>query len=90
MQGKAAAYTLDAVLNDPERAKPFEHLKKDGKWTSRNDVRVTFLDNPGRGGFSTFGPLTVGYGSGKTIRNESGKKIPHPGIGHVLGDHFDE
>jgi len=96
MQGKAAAYTLDAVLGDPKQAGPFKHLKKDGKWVEREDVWVTFLDNPGKGGFPTHGPLTVGYGSEKTVRDADNKKIPEPGvgpelgIGHVLGDHYDE
>jgi len=94
MQGKAAAYTLDAVLGDPEQAAAFKHLKKEGEWVKRDDVWVTFLDNPGKGDFPKFGPLTVGYGSEKTRRGE--KRVPEPGvgpelgIGHVLGDHFDE
>ena len=96
MEGKAAAYTLDAVINDPKTRDEFKHLKKDGEWVKRDDVWVTFLDNPGRGGFPKHGPLTVGYGSEKTIRDADGKKLPHPGIGpelgigQVLGDHFDE
>lgn len=96
MQGKAAAYTLDAVLGDPEQAGPFRHLKKDGKWVEREDVWVSFLDNPGKGDFPKHGSLTVGYGSEKTIRDEDNKRQPHPGvgpelgIGHVLGDHLDE
>lgn len=96
MQGKAAAYTLDAVLGDPDQAGSFRHLKKDGEWVKRGDVWVSFLDNPGRGGFPKHGPLTVGYGSEKTVRTEDNKKVPHPGvgpelgIGHVLGDHYGE
>jgi len=96
MQGKAAAYTLDAVIDDPKTRDEFKHLKKDGGWVKRDDVWITFLDNPGRGGFPKHGPLTVGHGSEKTVRDENNKKLPHPGvgpelgIGHVLGDHFDE
>jgi alpha-galactosidase len=96
MQGKAAAYTLDAVIDEPKTRDQFRHLKKDGEWVKRDDVWVTFLDNPGRGGFPKYGPLTVGYGSEKTVRDENNQKIPVPGvgpelgIGHVLGDHYDE
>jgi alpha-galactosidase len=96
MQGKAAAYTLDAVINDPKTSDRFKHLKKDGEWVKRDDVWVTFLDSGNRGGFPTHGPLTIGYGSEKTTRDADNKKIPVPGvgpelgIGHVLGDHFDE
>ena len=96
MQGKAAAYTLDAVIDDPKLGSKFKHLKKEGKWTVRDDVFVTFLENKGRGGFATHGPLTIGFGSEKTIRDANNKKDPHPGvgpelgIGHVLGNHFEE
>lgn len=96
MQGKAAAYTLDAVINDPKTHDRFKHLKKDGQWVKRNDVWVTFLDNKNQGGFPLYGPLTVGYGSEKSIRDENNKKIPVPGIGpelgigFVLGDYYDE
>lgn len=96
MQGKAAATTLDAVIKDPKTRNRFKHLKKDGEWVKREDVWVTFLENKNRGGFPLYGPLTVGYGSEKTERDEENKKIPVPGvgpelgIGHVLGDHFGE
>ena len=57
---------------------------------------MTFLDNKGKGGFPTHGALTVGFGSEKSIRDKHNKKVPHPGIGpelgigHVLGDFFEE
>ena len=95
MEGKAAAYTLDAALKDPLLVETFEHLKQGDQWTVRDDVFVTFLDNTGRGGFPKHGGLTVGFGSEKTVRNEAGVKVPHPGvgpelgIGHVLGDRLD-
>ena len=38
MQGKAAASTLDAVINDPKTRDRFKHLKKDGEWVKREDV----------------------------------------------------
>ncbi len=96
MQGKAAAYTLDAVIKDPKTRDQFKHLKKDGEWVKRGDVWVSFLGNRNRGGFPLHGPLTVGFGSEKTIRDANNKKHPVPGlgpelgIGHVLGEHFDE
>ena len=95
MEGKAAAYTLEAALGDPGKGKAFRHLKKDGKWSKRDDVWVTFLDNKVKNQ-PLHGPLTVGFGSEKQIRDEDNKKIavpgfgPELGIGHVLGDHYDE
>ena len=96
MQGKAAAYTLDAVIKDPKTRDQFKHLKKDGEWVKREDVWVSFLGNRNRAGYPLHGPLTVGYGSQKTIRDANNKKVPVPGvgpelgIGHVLGEHFNE
>ena len=96
MQGKAAVYTLDAVINDSNLGHKFRHLKKGNQWVVRDDVYVTFLDNKGKGGFPTHGALTVGFGSEKSIRDKHNKKLPHPGIGpelgigHVLGDFFEE
>jgi alpha-galactosidase len=95
MEGKAAAYTLDAVINDPKTRDEFKHLKHGAKWAVRDDVWVTFLDNKVRGDSKLDGPLTVGFGSEKTRRDEQNKKVPEPGIGpelgigRVLGDHFD-
>ena len=65
MQGKAAVYTLDAVINDSNLGHKFRHLKKGNQWVVRDDVYVTFLDNKGKGGFPTQGALTVGFGSEK-------------------------
>jgi alpha-galactosidase len=96
MEGKAAAYTLEAVIADPYKGKPFQHLRKDGQWTVRDDVWVTFLSNRVRGDRPLYGPLTVGFGSEKQIRDKDNRKInvpgmgPELGIGHVLGGHFDE
>ena len=96
MEGKAAAYTLDAVIKDPKLSPKFQHLKKNGKWIVRDDVFVTFLENKVRGGSALHGALTVGFGSEKMVRDENNKKVPHPGIGpelgigHVLGNHFEE
>ena len=97
MQGKAAVSTLDAVINDPKTHDQFKHLKPDGKWLVRDDVWVTYLDRSDRGRpLPLHGPLTVGFGSPKTGRDENFKKVPvkaigpELGIGHVLGDHYDE
>ncbi len=97
MEGKAAVSTLDAVINDPKTREQFKHLKPDGKWLVRDDVWVTYLDRKQKRGMApVHGPLTVGYGSPKLARNEDFKKVPvktigpELGIGHVLGDHFDE
>lgn len=97
MEGKAAVSTLDAVINDPKTRDKFKHLKPDGKWLVRDDVWVTFLDRKDRRRRApVHGPLTVGFGSPKTARDKNSKKVPvktigpELGIGHVLGDHYDE
>jgi len=97
MEGKAAISTLDAVINDPKTHDQFKHLKPDGKWLVRDDVWVTFLDRqPSRGSdeIPNHGKLTVGFGShkpDKKNRTRPKKAIgPELGIGHVLGDHYDE
>jgi len=99
MEGKAAAGTLEPVLADPKEAPKFKHLKTDGKWTVRDDVWVTFLCKTTKGPKSAnplYGPLTVHFGSDKTVRDAQNKKVqvtafgPELGIGHVLGAHFDQ
>ncbi len=97
MEGKAAVSTLDAVINDPKTRDKFKHLKPDGKWLVRDDVWVTYLDRKDRRRTAAvYGPLTVGFGSPKTARDKNFKKVPvktigpELGIGHVLGDHYDE
>ena len=98
MEGKAAASTLEAVMADPKTREQFKHLKTGGKWTVRDDVWVTYLDKKtkGQSDLPLYGPLTVGFGSQKQARDENNKKVtvpsigPELGIGHVLGDHFDE
>ncbi len=95
MEGKAMVTTLDAVIDDPKTRDTFKHLKPDGKWVVRNDVRVTYLDKQARDKSPNFGPLTVGYGSPRTARDLDGKRYavatigPELGIGWVLGEHFD-
>ena len=97
MEGKALASTLKPVIADAETAPKFAHLWTAGKWSVRDDVYVTFLDRRGRGGEApVHGPLSVGFGGVKLVREKNGPKKPAPtigpelGIGHILGDHFDE
>lgn len=100
MEGKAAAYTLEPILADPTKGDDFKHLKTDdGRWTVRDDVWCTFLMKTTRAPHDNLplhGPLTVGFGSQKTVRDDNNMKIsvpafgPELGIGHVLGDHYDE
>ncbi len=77
MEGKAVAGTLEPVLADPKEAPKFKHLKTDGKWTVRDDVWVTFLCKTTKGPKSAhplYGPLTVHFGSDKTVRDARNKK----------------
>jgi hypothetical protein len=96
MEGKAAVTTLDAVLADEKTRKPFQHLKTEGKWTVRDDVFVTFLDREESEVSPLHGPLTVGFGSAKNVRDENNKRTlvagigPELGIGWVLGEAYDE
>ncbi len=96
MEGKAAASTLEAVIADPRTRQQFQHLKNDGQWSVRQDVFATFLDRQATPVSPRHGPLTVGFGSPKRVRDETGKRKlvpgvgPELGIGWVLGDHFEE
>lgn len=99
MEGKAAAYTLEAAIEDSPNDPLLARQMKDGSWVVRDDVWVTFLgrmDKQATELARKYGPLTVGFGSQKTRRNEEGRKIavagigPELGIGQALGDHFDE
>jgi alpha-galactosidase len=96
MEGKAAASTLEAAIDDPATRDRFKHLKPDGKWAVRDDVWVTFLDRAESPEGPLHGPLTVGFGSPKRVTNEQGRKVmtqgvgPELGIGWLLGDRFDE
>jgi hypothetical protein len=97
MEGKAAVTTLDAVIDDAKMSDEFNHLKPDGKWIVRDDVWVTYLDRRDRGRVvPKHGPLSVGFGSPKTVRDENRKRTPvetigpELGIGIILGDYFEE
>lgn len=99
MEGKALASTLDAVIDDPATHDEFAHLKPNGDWAVRNDVWVTFLDKTVRGddgGIPRFGPLTVGFGGQKQVRQPDGRRVTAPtlgpelGFGWMLGDRLTE
>lgn len=96
MEGKASVSTLDAVLADPAQRDAIKHLKKDGQWVKRDDVFVTFLDRKHSELSPAHGPLSVGFGTPKSLRGPEGKRAnysgvgPELGIGWVLGEHFDE
>lgn len=97
MEGKASATTLRAVIADPRTGDEFRHLRSADGWTVREDVWVTFLDRRSRRKADpAHGPLTVGFGTPKSERDETGRRVtvpgigPELGIGWVLGDHFDE
>ncbi len=95
MEGKALASTLDAAIADPKMRNEFKHLKRDGEWTVRDDVWVTFLGKQirGKSDIPLHGPLTVGFGGHKTTGRPRRPTLtvgPELGIGHVLGDHFSE
>src|SRR3954469_18073524 len=75
MEGKAPNALLEHQAKDPKTKHLFAHLRKDDKWTVRDDVFVKFLDR--------HGPLTIGYGSpGRT-----GVELE---FGTAMGNHFEE
>ncbi|MEM9347874.1 MAG: sialate O-acetylesterase [Planctomycetota bacterium] len=98
MEGKASATTLEAVINNTEHNHNgvIKHLKYEGEWVKRDDVFVTYLDRKATELSPGYGPLSVGFGSIKKLKDENGRWQNHPGvgpelgIGWVLGEHFDE
>jgi alpha-galactosidase len=98
MEGKASATTLQAVLDNPEHEHrdAIKHLKQDKQWVKRDDVFVTFLDRAATELSPGHGPLSVGFGSLKKLKEEGVGWQNYPGvgpelgIGWVLGEHFDE
>ncbi len=99
MEGQALASTLEPAIADPKTKEHFQHLKKDGEWTKREDVWIMAKFRKKRGSQKLrprIGPLTVGYGPIKFARDEKGKKFESPafgpelGFGHVVGNHFQE
>jgi alpha-galactosidase len=75
MEGKAKVSLLETQLARPETRETFAHLKKDGRWIEREDVRIKFFDR--------MGPLTVGYGSPGCVG-------PELEFGLRVGDRRDE
>ena len=99
MEGKALASTLEPVIADARTRDRFKHLKSDGKWSVRDDVWVTFLDKQVKGSSGDIplhGPLSVGFGGHKVVRDENKQRRPalslgpELGFGHVVGDRYDE
>jgi hypothetical protein len=98
MEGKAVATTLDPILADPNKASDFTHLKNGDAWAVRDDVHVTFRMNrvTPEAGTPLYGPLTIGFGSEKTVRNDENQKVPalafgpELGFGWVMGEHFEQ
>jgi len=65
--------SLEFLVKDAASAKRYKHLvDKDGKWITRDDVWITYLDKKG--------PLTVGYGASENMIG------PELGFGLVVGD----
>ncbi|HEX8910922.1 MAG TPA: sialate O-acetylesterase [Humisphaera sp.] len=65
--------SLEFLAKDPATAEKFKHLLgPDGKWRTRDDVFITYLDRKG--------PLTVGYGA------KPDRIGPELGFGWVMGD----
>jgi len=84
MEGKGQSGHIDYILNDPntpEKDKTlFRRLVKDGKHVARDDVWIWHLGK--------IGNLTVGFGK---ATEKNGKPFgPELGLGHVLGDYYDE
>jgi alpha-galactosidase len=75
MEGKAKVSLADYQAKQPATSELFSHLRKDGKWSERDDVWIKLLDRKGK--------LTVGYGSPNCIG-------PELEFGTVVGEHFTE
>lgn len=78
----APAGSLDHLVLTPETKKHYAHLvNEDGRWVTRSDVWVHFDQRAAK-----TGALGIGYGGPGYARGIG----PELGLGHVLGDHFDE
>ncbi len=76
--------TLNALLNDPAKAKSVAHLKDaKGNWTVRDDVWVRYQreDQP-----LLAGPLALGF----SVHGDAHHFGPELQFGHVVGDQFPE
>ena len=95
MEGKAAASTLEPLIQDETTRERFKHLKSGKNWTVRDDVWVTYLDREATDVSPRAGKLTVGFGSPKRVRIDGKREMrpgigPELGIGWVLGERYDE
>lgn len=78
----APAGSLAHLVRNPATQKQFAHLvNEDGSWASRSDVWVQFNQRA-----SKSGALGIGYGGPGYARGIG----PELGLGHVLGDRFEE
>lgn len=75
--------TLAKFLDDPANAEWTDLRTKDGAWTERDDVFVSYLTASGT---AKHGPLSIGF-AGYDGRHHFG---PELGIGRVLGERFAE
>lgn len=74
--------TLNALFQDPAKAKIVRHLKNDkGAWAVRQNVWVRYQRE---GEPLLAGPLTVGF----TVYGDRHHFGPELEFGHVVGDHF--
>jgi sugar phosphate isomerase/epimerase len=73
--------TLKALMNDPNKARLFKHLKNDkGEWTVREDVWVRYQREKQP---LLAGPLSIGF----SINGGKHHFGPELQFGHVVGDH---
>jgi Carbohydrate esterase, sialic acid-specific acetylesterase len=76
--------TLNALFQDPTKAKLVQHLKnKNGEWAVRDDVWVHYQRENAP---LLAGNLSVGF----SVYGDTHHFGPELQIGHVLGDHFNE
>ena len=74
-EGKAKTTLLEHLINNPETAATYKHLKTaDGKWAVREDVWIRYLERKGG--------LSVGYGSNP---EQFGLELQ---FGNVIGDYL--
>jgi len=76
--------TLLYLTKDPRTAEEVRALRKDDKWTTRDDVWVWSNEGPEAGG--KWGPLSVGFGVGGSPL----KFGPELGFGWAIGDALDD
>jgi hypothetical protein len=75
MEGKASNELISHQATDGKTSSYFEHLRKDGEWTVRDDVFIKFLERKGG--------LTIGYGS----PTKTGTELE---FGHMMGERFED